>query len=45
MSKMEIKIEGYAVEEKRAKPIGNSCYVNIPKSWEGKLVKVILLEE
>lgn len=45
MSKMEIKLEGYAVIEKLVKPVGNAGGIYTPKEWIGKHVKVILLEE
>lgn len=45
MSKMEIKLEGYAVTDKLVKRSGNSGGVYVPKEWVGKRVKIILLEE
>ena len=41
---IQMKIEGYEVIEKRATKGGNSARVYVPKQWEGKTVKVILLE-
>ena len=39
-----MKMEGYEAVEKTATIGGNSARVYVPKQWEGKKVKVILLE-
>ncbi|MEW5896209.1 MAG: DUF2080 family transposase-associated protein [Nanoarchaeota archaeon] len=41
---MKIEIEGYEAVEKTAVKGGNSSRIYVPKSWEGKKVKAILLE-
>jgi len=41
---MKIEVQGYEALEKRATKGGNSARVYVPKQWEGKKVKVILLE-
>lgn len=41
---MNIEIEGYEVVEKIAVKGGNSARIYVPKKWEGKKVKAILLE-
>lgn len=41
---MKIEIEGYGVVEKTAVKGGNSARIYVPKQWEGKKVKAILLE-
>jgi len=41
---MKIAIEGYEVVEKTAVKGGNSARIYVPKQWEGKKVKAILLE-
>lgn len=41
---MKIEIEGYEVVEKMAVKGGNSARIYVPKQWEGKKVKAILLE-
>ncbi len=41
---MRIEIQGYEAVEKTATKGGNSARVYVPKQWEGKKVKVILLE-
>lgn len=38
------EIEGYEVVEKVAKPSGTTARVWVPKSWEGKRVKVVRLD-
>lgn len=42
--KKRIEMEGYEVIERQAKPLSNSAYAQVPKSWVGKKVAVILLE-
>jgi len=44
MKPMTITLEAYDTIEKRAKAAGNTSRVYVPKKWEGKLVKVVLLE-
>ena len=41
---IEMNIKGYEAIEKIATKGGNSARVYVPKQWEGKKVKVILLE-
>ena len=41
---MKIEIEGYEVVEKIAVKGGNSSRIYVPKKWEGKKVKAILIE-
>ena len=41
---MKIEIIGYEVIEKIAVKGGNSSRIYVPKQWEGKKVKAILLE-
>ena len=41
---MQIKIEGYEALEKTAEKSGNSSRVYLPKKWEGKKVKIILMD-
>ena len=41
---MKIEMKGYEAVEKTATKGGNSARVYVPKQWEGKKVKVILLE-
>lgn len=38
------EIEGYEVVEKVAKPSGTTARVWVPKSWEGKRVKIVRIE-
>lgn len=38
------EIEGYEVVEKVAKPSGTTARVWVPKSWEGKRVKIVRLD-
>ncbi len=45
MEKMQIQIEGYEVIEKTVKPAGNTGRLYVPKAWEGKRVKIVLLEK
>ena len=41
---IQMKIEGYEAVEKTATKGGNSARIYVPQQWEGKKVKVILLE-
>jgi len=41
---IQMKIQGYEAVEKIATKGGNSSRIYVPKQWEGKKVKVILLE-
>ncbi len=41
---MEIRMEGYEVVEKVAKPCATSARVLVPKDWIGKRVRVVRLE-
>lgn len=41
---IQMRMEGYEVVEKTAHAGGNSARVYVPKHWNGKKVKVILLE-
>ncbi|MBN2489067.1 MAG: DUF2080 family transposase-associated protein [Methanosarcinaceae archaeon] len=41
---MKIEIEAYQVIEKTVKPGGNSGRVYVPVDWNGKRVKILLLE-
>jgi putative transposon-encoded protein len=41
---MKIEIQGYEAVEKIATKGGNSARIYVPKQWEGKKVKVILIE-
>ncbi len=41
---MKIELQGYEVVEKIAAKGGNSSRIYVPKKWEGKKVKVILIE-
>lgn len=45
MEKMRIEVEGYEAIEKTVKPAGNSGRIYVPKDWEGKRVKIVLLEK
>lgn len=38
------EIEGYEVVEKAAKPSGTTARVWVPKSWEGKRVKIVRID-
>jgi hypothetical protein len=44
MEKQEYRYSGYESLEKIATNTGNSARVFVPKSWNGKKVRVILLE-
>ncbi len=41
---MKIELEGFEVVEKTAVKGGNSSRIYVPKKWEGKKVKAILIE-
>jgi putative transposon-encoded protein len=41
---MEIKITGYEVVEKIAKPCASSGRVLVPRSWVGKRVRIIRVD-
>lgn len=41
---IQMKMDGYEAVEKTAVKGGNSARIYVPKSWEGKKVKAILLE-
>jgi putative transposon-encoded protein len=45
MEKMRIQVEGYEAIEKVVKPAGNTGRIYVPKGWEGKRVKIVLLEK
>lgn len=39
-----MELEGYEVVEKIAERGGNSARIYVPKKWEGKKVRAILIE-
>lgn len=39
-----LKMEGYEVVEKMAVKGGNSARIYVPKKWEGKKVRAVLIE-
>lgn len=41
---MKIEMQGYEVVEKRAEKGGNSARIYVPKKWEGKRVRAVLIE-
>ena len=41
---MNIKMKGFEVVEKIAVKGGNSSRIYVPKKWEGKKVRVVLIE-
>lgn len=41
---IKIQMEGYEVVEKTAVKGGNSARIYVPKKWEGKKVKAVLIE-
>jgi putative transposon-encoded protein len=41
---MNINMEGFEVVEKVAVKGGNSARIYVPKKWEGKKVRVVLIE-
>jgi putative transposon-encoded protein len=45
MKAMQIRMEGYEAVEKVAQAGGNSARIYVPKHWQGKKVKVVLLEK
>ena len=42
---IEMKMEGYEAVEKVAQAGGNSARIYVPKHWQGKKVKVVLVEQ
>jgi len=42
---MKIRMEGYEVVEKVAKPCGTSARILVPKNWIGKKVRAVRLEK
>lgn len=43
-SVIKMEMQGYEALEKIAQAGGNSARVYVPKHWQGKKVKVVLLE-
>jgi len=43
-SLIEMKMKGFEAMDKIAQSGGNSARVYVPKHWQGKKVKVVLLE-
>ena len=41
---MKIKMDGFEVVEKVAVKGGNSSRIYVPKKWEGKKVRAVLIE-
>ena len=41
---IKIQMEGYEVVEKTAVKGGNSARIYVPKKWEGKKVRAVLIE-
>ena len=41
---IKIEMEGYEVVEKTAAKGGNSARIYVPKKWEGKKVRAVLIE-
>jgi len=41
---MKIEMRGYEVVEKIAVKGGNSARIYVPKKWEGKKVRAVLIE-
>ena len=41
---MKIEMQGFEVVEKIAVKGGNSSRIYVPKKWEGKKVKAVLIE-
>lgn len=41
---IKIQMEGYEVVEKMAVKGGNSARIYVPKKWEGKKVRAVLIE-
>jgi putative transposon-encoded protein len=44
-SLIEMKMKGFEAVEKVAQAGGNSARVYVPKHWQGKKVKVVLVEQ
>ena len=44
MKAMDIRLKGYEAVEKVAQAGGNSARIYVPKSWQGKKVKAVLVE-
>ncbi len=42
---IRMQMEGYEVIEKVAEKGGNSARIYVPKRWEGKKVRAVLIEE
>lgn len=42
---MEVTLKAYEVIERQVKVMGNSGGIYVPKTWLGKKVKVLLIEE
>jgi len=42
---IQMRMEGFEVVEKVAQPGGNSARIYVPKKWEGKKVRAVLVEE
>ena len=41
---IKLEMEGYEVIEKVAQAGGNSARIYVPKKWEGKKVRAVLIE-
>lgn len=41
---IKIQMEGYEVVEKIAVKGGNSARIYVPKKWEGKKIRAVLIE-
>ncbi len=41
---IKLEMEGYEVIEKVAQSGGNSARIYLPKKWEGKKIRAILIE-
>lgn len=41
---MEVKTDAFQVIDREVKAAGTSAHVYLPKSWEGKKVKILLIE-
>ncbi len=41
---IKIEMQGYEIVEKVAARGGNSARIYVPKKWEGKRVKAVLIE-
>lgn len=41
---IRMQMEGYEVVEKIAQAGGNSARIYVPKKWEGKKVRAVLIE-